>query len=447
MLGSANSLITTGMPLADGMDPLNPHLEPTIHISSNPNLYVSAENALFKNYFAGPQVIEVIVSDPDINRLDQAYGEPDVTINGKKLRMFQNTDGNWYAYFAEVHQAMYADATQTNSSGKGLDFGQFCSASSAINSVGVDFSETEGIAVARHVSGASNGTNGHTFVGGICTGTSSGTLLNHVVRENKTLTHANGAVKYGQLGIKDGNLWPIIQLYDFSSFPATVVIQYNRAGGSQIVTLTFDRIPSNLIHAVAIRPYWPRGAQVQGDLLDPQLNIDPTDQDSWTWGASSKNNTLFYQAFDRNGNPDADGTPAMQNLIGNLTIFMFNHNGKLTETPQPQGVRVFSSQSNGIQKLTPDNTLAPPNKGLLRTMSISALSAPITLLEVQPNAGIFGDYDDGGIADLVILNNAPRDKSFIETYNEVSYSIVVKFSDAKLTLGPVPNQTSQKMTR
>jgi len=37
-------------------------------------------------------VVQVVVSDPNINRLDQAYGEPSVTVNGVRLRMAQATD-------------------------------------------------------------------------------------------------------------------------------------------------------------------------------------------------------------------------------------------------------------------------------------------------------------------------------------------------------------------
>ena len=66
---------------ANGMDPLVPRIEPVQHVSSNANLFVSAENPTFQNYFAGPQVIQVIIIDPDINRLDEAYGEPVVTVN------------------------------------------------------------------------------------------------------------------------------------------------------------------------------------------------------------------------------------------------------------------------------------------------------------------------------------------------------------------------------
>src|SRR5579883_1412102 len=276
-------------PQANGMEGLVPKLEPTQHISSNPNLYVSAENSLFKNYFAGPQVIEVIVSDPDINRLDQAYGEPVVTINGKRLRMAQTTDGNWHAYFADMNQAQYADATQTSNSGKGLDFGQFCSSESAI-ATGVDFSETKGIAVSRHFSGASNGTQSlgtcsPSNIAGV-TNISGGTLLNHVIKQNTTLNGQPPGGKLGQIAsnnIAFSNAWPIIQLYDFSGFPETVTIQYQKAGGVQSVDLVFDRIPGNLIKGLTNRIYLPQGAEVQADLLDPQLNIDPTEEDSWTW--------------------------------------------------------------------------------------------------------------------------------------------------------------------
>ena len=419
---------------ANAMMPLIPKIEPTEHISSNPNLYVSAENPLFKNYFAGPQVIEVIVVDPDINRLDQAYGEPVVTVNGKKLRMAQTTDGSWHAYFADMNQAQYADATQASNSGKGLDFGQFCSSDSS-GATGVDFTETRGIAVARHFSGASNGTQqlgtcSSTNIGGV-TNIAGGMLLNHVVRQNGTLNSQAPSNRLGQIASNNvafSNAWPIIQLFDFSGFPETVTVQYQKAGGVQAVDLIFDKIPAKFIRPVVIRADYPQGAQVQADLIDPQLNIDPTEEDSWTWGTATKNNTLFYQAFDRNGNSDADGTSAMQNVIGNLTIFMFNHNGKLTLNPRPQGVNVGEFQNNGIQKLFKDSN------GLFRTSSISGASIPITLLEVQPNVGILAGYDSSGIADIKILNNAKRDTSIIAKYNDISYSIIVKFHTATLTM-------------
>ena len=275
-------------------------------------------------------------------------------------------------------------------------------------------------------------------IGGV-TNLSGGTLLNHVIRQNTTLNGQAPGGKLGQIASNNvafSNAWPIIQLYDFSGIPEVVTVQYQKAGGVQSVDLIFDRIPGKFIRPVVIRPDYPQGAQVQADLIDPQLNIDPTTEDSWTWGTSRTNNTLFYQAFDRNGKPDADGTLGMQNVLGNLTTLMFDHNGKLTLNPRPQGIKVGESQSNGIQ------TLFLGSDGLLRTSSISGVSLPLTLLEVQPNTGIFADYDNSGIADIKILDNAQRDTSIIAKYNDISYSVVVKFHTAKLTMGWPDSQTS-----
>ena len=77
---------------------------PAAH-AANANLFVSAENSQFDNYMAGPMVIEVVVIDSDISDTNEGKGEPDVTVQGKSLRMAQATDGNWYGYFANLQSA------------------------------------------------------------------------------------------------------------------------------------------------------------------------------------------------------------------------------------------------------------------------------------------------------------------------------------------------------
>src|SRR6266850_174351 len=327
-----------------------PNALPVAHASTNANLFVSAENSQFNNYFAGPQVIQVVVSDPDIARLDQVYGEPVVTINGKRLRMAQTTDGNWYGYFADRDQAIAAGNT-AQVTGKGLNFGGFCSsASTTAPKSGVDFTQTKGFTIARGGFGSFNHTsNGILTSAGlpVCTavqGVLTSVQMEHVVRQNKTL---NGNTAGFNAGGVFPLLWPVIQLYDFSGFPTTVTVDYNKAGGDQIVNLTFDRIPTNLISSSVDRTAYPVNTQMFLQVNDPQLNIDPTEEDSWTWGANATNSTLYYMAFNRNGGVDADGGAGMQNLIGNLTTFMFNHNGKLTINPAAQGVTVIDFQKNG----------------------------------------------------------------------------------------------------
>ena len=135
---------------------------------TNANLYVSAEKTAYKNQFDGPMVIEVIVNDPAISTTDDGHGEPSVTVNGKKLRMLQATDGSWYAYFADKTMAQRADATQPRRNvnlhggtsnadekyygpGTGLDFGKFCGKDSGTGVLGFSTTDTEGFALPGNV--------------------------------------------------------------------------------------------------------------------------------------------------------------------------------------------------------------------------------------------------------------------------------------------------------
>ena len=89
------SLTLMTIMLAGGLTFAVPGMEPAF--AANANLFVSAENSQFDNYMSGPQVIEVVIIDSDINDTDEAKGEPDVTVNGKILRMVQAVDGNCMA--------------------------------------------------------------------------------------------------------------------------------------------------------------------------------------------------------------------------------------------------------------------------------------------------------------------------------------------------------------
>jgi len=481
-----------------------PNAMPAAHaqVASHPNLFVSAENSQYNNYFAGPQVVQVVVSDPNISQLNQAYGEPVVTVNGKRLRMAQGTDGNWYGYFADRNQAEIAGKTAPVGA-VGLNFGYFCGPTSLVGAVksGLSYTDTKGFTIARNPFGnttvVTNENLGTTVtpispfqigtvgtLNNVCTipvttgaGTTTGVTTENVIRENKTLSTvgssgnnigAGFAVSAGYEAI-----WPVIQLYDFSAIPTPVTVDYAAAGGDQVVNLTFDRIPSNLISVTPDRTAYPENAQVFLTMNDPQLGVDPTEEDSWTWGASAQNNTLFYMAFDRNDNPRADGysaataaqampsgiggaalvgAPAMQNLIGNLTSMNFNHNGAFTFNPTAQSVRVVDFQSNGKQTLNGTGTVAAGtyvsnhNRGVpaqSRTESISLGSLPITFIEQGGvSTGVFGNWDGAHISDVITLSPneetaigaSIRGQSATFGYNELSGSIVGGFAFGSITM-------------
>ena len=95
--------------------------------AANQYLWVSVEDAGGSKFYGG-QVLEIVVTDPAINRLDEAYGMPDVTIDGKKVIMAQGVDGSWYAYIADGKIATTIDKNYPEvEDGRGADYGRWCS--------------------------------------------------------------------------------------------------------------------------------------------------------------------------------------------------------------------------------------------------------------------------------------------------------------------------------
>jgi len=99
------SLTLMAIMVAGGMSFAIPGMEPAF--AANEHLTVSAETV---GNFAGIQVIEVVVNDPDRSQTDESEGIPNVEINGDDLLMVQGDDGAWYGYFAnELATGDYTD--------------------------------------------------------------------------------------------------------------------------------------------------------------------------------------------------------------------------------------------------------------------------------------------------------------------------------------------------
>jgi len=381
-----------------------------VEASSNPNLYVSAENSQFNNYFSGSMVVEVIVIDPNLNDVGENEGEPDVTINGKILRMVQASDGSWYAYFANVDKAKTADST-VGLSGEGLDFGVFCSRDTPLSIIGIALSETDGFAIPRSTTGSTNGDSSFTQ----CTGPPSGLNLNNVVRNAKSI-NSNSNVPVGQIGL-DPNAWPLIQLYSFDN----VSIQYNPAGQSQQVSLEYDEIP-NISFGID-REMYPNNAEVFLTINDFQLNQDPTDEDSWTFSIGSIQST-FYQAFDNSGNDAANGNAGLVDLIPHLSNLGFENNGEL------------SLKLGNIMKLKTNND--QPSSSVDTDGVSNTYSEIVTLVEQGPNSGLFVSYDVNDQSVIGILGDAPRGQTGQITYSRESLSVLTGFSTASVFLNKDP---------
>ena len=376
-----------------------------VNASSNPNLFVSAENSQFRNHFSGSMVIEVVIRDNNIRDTDEGKGEPDVTINGKILRMVQATDGNWYAYFANIDKAKIADSTIPSTIAKqGLDFGSICTTTEGTATIGVDLSDADGVA----------------YPYDSCTGIPNDS--NNVVRKAKTPSNFPNTgpttTGKGQIGI-DSSAWPFIQLFSFDD----VTIQYNPAGTPQRVDLKYDEIP-NISFSID-RDFYPNSAEVFLIVNDFQLNQDPTDEDSWTFNVESPVAT-FYQAFDNSGNDAANGNAGLVDLRPYLSSLGFENNGELSL--ELGNVLKLKTNSDQPESFVNDGVPGPYSK-------------IVTLIEKGPNSGIFEGFDSNDQSVISTLDNALRGQTGQINYNRDSLSVLTGLSTASVSLNDDPALT------
>ncbi len=379
---------------------------------ADPGLFVSAENPLFGNHFAGSMVVEVVVLDDSINDVAEVRAEPDVTVDGRTLRMVQASDGNWYAYFANANSAKAADQTSLDGgiAGGGLDFGVFCGGETGASVFGASFSDADGISIPSGT-GLAGFTNGKAGFSG-CTGSlTMGDDLNNVVRKAKPI-NTNPLVAPGQIGL-DSNAWPLVQLY---SLGGDVAVQYSFGSRSKTVNLHYDEIPNASLDLD--RDVYPSGSEVFVTISDMQLNQDPTDEDSWTF-AVGDSSAVFYRAFAGAGSAPSGG-PGLADISSDLDDLGFYDNGLFSMTVDS----VVSLGTNGNQPST--------------SVSDGAVtySEIVTFVETRPNTGIF-ETSDGRSDSLVgIIPDAPRGRIDYAKYNGRSLPILSGSTTASVSIGP-----------
>ncbi|BDQ30147.1 beta strand repeat-containing protein [Nitrosopumilus zosterae] len=455
------SLTLMTIMLAGGLTFAAPSMMP-VAFAANANLFVSAENSQFDNYMSGPQVIEVVVIDSDINDTDEAKGEPDVTVNGKKLRMVQAVDGNWYGYFADRKQASIADFTAIGGgtsaasvpAGNGLDFGTLCATGSRTDAA-VGFSVAETVGIALPFTGANGGGSNGTATGaaltlecgGANTASVNGTI--NVVREAKDPNLTLAGDTNGQIGLNSTNVdgfdhvWPFVQLYNLNP-TGNVVVQYNKGGGVQSTTLTFDSV-DQFASAVVDSTVYTRDAQVHATITDLWLNIDPTDEDSWTFGTASGSLSTNYQVFDENGLAAGAGVGGgIIDISGNLTNMMIEDNGVLRVNTNTQGAAntVLTIQDNDDSIITCTNAQVATTCSATNNAGggLAAGTNPVTITEQGPNSGVFGTYDESDKSVFKITSNALRGTSATIDYNETPKSILVGFGFATIDIQPTDDE-------
>ena len=429
--------------------------------AENTHLYVSAEaeGQVFKG-----QVIEIVVSEASTSQLDIAYGQPDVSVNGSSLVMAQAVDGSWYAYVTDADSSNVIDAnygrTAAGVSG-GANYGYLCGPDTDLSYKNdgaaapgdLSASETQGVWIPNIMGGAlahQNGTASYAQGDVIrdCTITaaqhtegvsgnqnSTSNQIMNVVREAPNLSNATTTNEYGNIKL-GANLWPMIQMIDFS-VDGNIDIVYNRAGADEVVNLvytngaeglSFDKEIYGLKHEVGVT------------LTDWNLNIDPTDEDSWTFGTNPSNATAFYQLFDENGAADAAGTSSRVSGFysnGETGSYAYMYTGTDIGDIAPAGLltidrngatvdsdaftnAVISFQDNADQICVD----AAGGNGLCGMADINGADQPVTFTEAGANTGVFINWDESLTTNMIIDADAVRGSQAIFGYDGDTYGVL-----------------------
>ena len=345
--------------------------------SSNANLYVSAENADTNNAISGLNVVEVVVRDPDrtIRSGDDLAAEPRVTVDGDQLRMVQANDGNWYGYFAE-NNILAVDRNAINYGDMTCD-------------IGIRTESVEEICASP------------------------------VINTPKAINDRAGDDNFGSIGLPVENNWPFIQVYDFDD-ESDIVVEYERGGDDQSVTLYYDSDPSDYGVALELgRDRYPQNGGVIMTMTDFAMNVDPTDSDTWTFDTSG-NQDAYYNVFNDDGETinDVNRAAIDRGLDG------IEDNLYLTIDPDADGTAAVDFRESWPGNQNNDGV---PDAG------VGAIDNIVTFIEGDP--GVFTNTEsDGDTPNVFVPADARRGTSAIIDYNDGTMSVVVGYSFATITL-------------
>jgi hypothetical protein len=389
--------------LAGGMTIAAPSMLPQAAAAGQ--LYVSAENAQFGNFFGGAQIVEIIVRDPNRADTEVAEAEPTVRVDNHLLRMAQGADGFWYAYIgSDTH------VTAANTADNFLNFG------------------TDGTTIGHNL--GTDGNNALTsnlltnYASSIFTADSTHTevIQNAPVLSDYNNTdntrgdgldaafnkqiNTDGTSTVGQIGVNQSQ-WPFIQTFDFTQEDFDIILE--QPGVDEVVTLEYNNNDLDDFASLSLdRNSAPQGSEVHMAIVDQQLNIDPTNEDvvvfyvtssSTTAGVSFTNGTTSIADTNRAATATSDyAFKAYDNYFGD--------NGKL--------IIDYDAASSGTNVLVNANSTDDP-----------MANAYLVFYEDADNTGTWSNVSDDDEANLEVNKLGARGTTATFDYNDESQSLVI----------------------
>jgi hypothetical protein len=257
----------------------------------------------------------------------------------------------------------------------------------------------------------------------------------HVVREPRELSNVTTTGGYGNIFLSPA-FWPMIQLYDFSD-DQVVDIDYNKGSNTEEVDLIYMDNPLGL---VLDKPVYGLNHEVGVEIIDFNLNIDPTDEDSWTFGTNPGNATAFYQLYDENGTADSAGNAGVLSTFANtgdamsgtwgiagiLTIDRDGAEDAKANTTSFQANADSASDMVCSANITSAGGTASQSTtyGVCSTKNINAVDQAMTMVETGANTGHFVNWDDALKTSLLINTDAARGSTSTINYDGDNYSIL-----------------------
>jgi hypothetical protein len=354
-------------------------------------LYVSAENAMFNNLFAGAMVLEIIVVDPARADTDESEGEPTVLVDNMPLRLAQALDGNWYGYIADK------------------------TAMDGLHDITTDqlFSGTESAAFEAATSHAHRTHSSSMLY--IDIADDSGLVDNAPSLSNWNATSNAVTVGAGQTDL--GVDWPFIQAFDFTQGDFDIVLE--QAGADEVVRIDHNNEDLDDYASLTLdRNAATQGAELYLLINDQQLNIDPTDEDVIIFDVKTDGTSASNGVTWTNGTIPtnwAGGTNSFSTVPAKVLmdrdVHGFGDNGLLLININTTG----AAQNVLVKDTTEDDALTATTAGFFH----------LVFYEDADNTGTFSNVDNDDNSNLDVSTTAIRGTTATIDYNDTAQSFTV----------------------
>ncbi|MDA7940586.1 MAG: hypothetical protein MPJ04_08680, partial [Nitrosopumilus sp.] len=402
--------------------------------------------------FGGPMVLEIIVQDPNIDDTGIQQGAPDVTFDGKDLIMIQGDDGYWYAYVANVDMIRHVEAFMesdrgeslagsspdfrngyVNAPGTGMDFGRECIGDQADAIItGKDFS-ADAVFVANVTCGSESGQT-----------TDVSVRANNVMRSAKTPSTPGGVGSdpgdnIGNNGMTSLAYWPFIQAFDDISDDSRIKVTYNKGGSPQEITIKYESDMDDLASLTLDRENYPHESFVHMTLEESLFNIDPTDEDVWSWHGD--NGDVYYYIFNSDrtvslGDTETDGLNLSADLLSRIDFgtsgpIRFDRN-PLTNLDGNPEVLMLTPRDEAVE----DGQMPTGNGDRFVGRDFGDGGPFVTVKETGANTGIFTNTDGRSTSDLMTndADSIGREVPFGFTYADTAQNWFVGFTTGSVNM-------------